>query len=249
MALAREALALHAAAAADPQAPLTRPSAPVLFFGDLAAYLSSPLRIITVGVNPSGEEFPADTPWSRFPGANVEPAAAQSEVERYLRALSNYFSHDPYKRWFDRSYEQVLRGLDASYYPGHASVALHTDVCTPLPTSPTWKPLPREQKRRLLTDGVPLWHRLAAELAPHVILASLSAEHFARIDLPAVSEPVVLYSLEQKLRPYEVIARRVYLGDTEPLLVWAPASTTPFQPINHGHKRRAGEAILAYLHA
>ena len=44
-----------------------KPAVPILFFGDLDAYRASPLRVLTVGLNPSGHEFPADQPFRRFP--------------------------------------------------------------------------------------------------------------------------------------------------------------------------------------
>ena len=37
---------------------LVRPSIPVLFFGDDERYVSSALKVITVGLNPSRLEFP-----------------------------------------------------------------------------------------------------------------------------------------------------------------------------------------------
>ena len=43
------------------------PAAPILFFGDFDAYSLSMLRVLTVGLNPSRLEFPADRPFLRFP--------------------------------------------------------------------------------------------------------------------------------------------------------------------------------------
>lgn len=42
------------------------PAVPILFFGDLKAYRASPLRVLTVGLNPSLHEFPAVEPFRRF---------------------------------------------------------------------------------------------------------------------------------------------------------------------------------------
>ncbi len=60
--------------------------APVLYFGDLAAYRTSPLRVLTVGLNPSDREFPEQAPCNRSPGA----AAGLS----YLSSLDAYFHHE-----------------------------------------------------------------------------------------------------------------------------------------------------------
>lgn len=43
---------------------LVQPSVPILFFGDLQRYLASPVRVVTVGLNPSRLEFPADDTFS-----------------------------------------------------------------------------------------------------------------------------------------------------------------------------------------
>ena len=45
------------------------PSIPILFFGDLDAYFSSKVRVLSVGLNPSLHEFPSDSPFRRFPQA------------------------------------------------------------------------------------------------------------------------------------------------------------------------------------
>ncbi len=56
-----------------------RSAMPILYFGDLEAYVASPVRIVTVGLNPSQAEFPlgsargesgsTEDPWQRFPNA------------------------------------------------------------------------------------------------------------------------------------------------------------------------------------
>lgn len=182
--LALEAWRLQREAqAADPPVRVTPNSAPILYFGDLDAYRASKLRVITVGVNPSGEEFPAHAPWSRFPVAEM---AVTDDVEPflpdYLDALNSYFRLDPYDLWFG-SYEPALNGMGASYYDGAIATAIHTDVCTPVPTSPAWRRLNRAEWRFLAPGGVELWHRLVEELEPHVVLASVGARNFARIAL------------------------------------------------------------------
>lgn len=243
LALARDVLRLHAAKADDLEHRVVRPSAPILYFGDLPAYRASPMRVVTVGVNPSGEEFPASSPWSRLDCSTcVGRDPTDEAVTGYLRALNGYFAGQPYRRWFDRSYEPVLEGLGASYYRGATSTALHTDVCSPLATSPTWGRLPAAVQADLLQDGVPLWHRLINELDPHLIIASISRPHLRRISLESASEPRVVYTVH-RARPYDVVARSVRCGDAVSLLVWAPASTTPFQPISHEHKRAVGRRL------
>ena len=95
----------------------------------------STLRVLTVGLNPSLQEFPADRPFSRFP---LDEGTAGRGRDHYLYALSSYFRTDPYRAWF-RAFEPLLNGAGASYYEGFTSTALHTDICSPVATDPTWK--------------------------------------------------------------------------------------------------------------
>ena len=128
------------------------PSIPILFFGDLQAYFDSAVRVLTVGLNPSRREFPSESDFQRFP---IAEGIAVSEVNPYLDALSTYFRTHPYRNWF-RSFEPMLNGLGASYYEGQDSTALHTDICTPVATDPTWSRLGRAA-RRVLHSGMVCW--------------------------------------------------------------------------------------------
>ncbi len=113
-------------------------SIPIPYFGDLASYLASPLRVLTAALNPSNGEFPDKTP--RFDVGKGIKGPAELEAQ-----LSAYFRCNPYSRWF-RSFEPVLNGLGASYggkmmKGEYASTALHVDMCSPIATSPTWSRL------------------------------------------------------------------------------------------------------------
>lgn len=136
--LAHDAWDQHERAERESVHHLVRPSIPILFFGDSKAFASSPLRTITVGLNPSREEFPRRAPFLRFPAAEGTSVRAP---DRYLASLDAYFRTAPYTGWFNPSFEPLLRGLGASYYDQASSVALHTDLCSPLATDPTWSRL------------------------------------------------------------------------------------------------------------
>lgn len=56
------ALAWHAFDRAAGQPCRVTPAVVILIFGDLYAYRASPLRVVTVGLNPSLHEFPAGQP-------------------------------------------------------------------------------------------------------------------------------------------------------------------------------------------
>src|SRR3990170_1822110 len=59
--------------------------------------------------------------------------------------------------WFG-AFEPLLDGMGASYYPGGHAAALHTDLCSPVATDPTWSRLEPSFQRRFIADGQPLWH-------------------------------------------------------------------------------------------
>lgn len=179
--------------------PVVRPSIPILWFGDLAAYLGSETKIITVGLNPSLHEFPPSDWRMRFPSIPDSARQGACETDLYIEALSNYFktpgeiegtwtSYD----WFD-DYDRVLRGMGASYRDQSRErsrgVALHTDFCSPLATNPTWDKLDKKEyekrykraKKRLLKDGCALWQDLCDVLEPDLILTSMKKSYATRV--------------------------------------------------------------------
>jgi hypothetical protein len=69
--LAARAWALFDHAVENSNGVVVRPSILILYFGDSEAYRRSPLKIVTVGLNPSPREFPSSDPWERFTGGNT----------------------------------------------------------------------------------------------------------------------------------------------------------------------------------
>ena len=193
-----------------PVPPRVDPSIPILFFGDLEAYCKSELRVLTVGLNPSSSEFPKKAPFCRFPLADGITA---TEHDRYLKALSAYFRTNPYTGWFS-AFEPMLCGMGTSYYAGKPSTALHTDICSPVATDPTWSRLKRDYRdiqAHMKSKGVPLWHKLMEALCPNVVVLSVAREHKARIQFKGLSEwkQVHLFSLKKDGTPSK-----------EPIGVW-----------------------------
>jgi hypothetical protein len=139
-------------------------SIPVLYFGNLPGYLLSPLRVITVALNPSDEEFPNGSK-TRFPGV------IQDSVQTHFSALNRYFEHNPLWEWF-RNFDPFLDKLGTGFRSGRSSLAVHTDLCSAVATQPTYSSLPSLQQRRLEELGLPLWAELAELLDPDVIVMS-----------------------------------------------------------------------------
>lgn len=84
----------------------------IKWFGDKNAYMNSPVRIITVGLNPSDKEFREK---------DGEPYSSRLRFPDYIigddvsleNALNNYFEKNPYRKWFNAGFEPLLNGMNA----------------------------------------------------------------------------------------------------------------------------------------
>jgi hypothetical protein len=247
--LAREAWEQHRRADQAALPHLVRPSIPILFFGDSERFASSPRHVITVGLNPSREEFPRAAPFLRFPGS---AALNGDDLFGYLASLNAYFRMAPYTSWFNPSFEPLLRGLGASYYDGASSAVLHTDLCSPLATDPTWSRLGPQEHAALEPAGRGLWHALVEALQPDIVLISVRRRALSKITFPLVEAASVIYTVDgsTRSRPYHVEAFRHELASGKaPLFVFGQASQTPFGSISGVEKQRIGVRIQELLDA
>ena len=223
------------------------PAAPILFFGDLDAYRASPLRVLTVGLNPSLREFPAGKPFQRFPLLNGR--STDREPGRYLEAMSAYFRTDPYRGWFS-AFERVLDGAGTSYYAGKASVALHTDICSPVATDPTWSRLGKADRAGLAAEGGPLWHMLLEALRPHMVALSVARGHLRRIEFAPGDEWRTIHEFERtgdgapRSTPYAVRGRWYEVGGERSLFVFGQSAQTPFGKLSDNQKHELGAISL-----
>ncbi len=159
------------------------PLLPIYWFGNRPAYEASPLRVVTVGLNPSDREFRANDATEvsatfRFPDYD-------GTEKGLVLALNNYFKRNPYNAWFKGSFGAVLQGFEASFYEGAKNTAIHTDICSPWATIPTWSKLPKVAQQELEKEGHGLWKQLILELKPDVILFSSSPNHEQKVDFPS----------------------------------------------------------------
>ncbi len=223
------------------------PAAPILFFGDFDSYRRSPLRVLTVGLNPSRKEFPAHREFVRFP--LVEGSEGRGP-DRYIDALCAYYRTKPYRGWFS-AFETVINGVGASYYSGELSTALHTDICSPVATDPTWSRLGDADQKILEADGCRMWHTLLDGLRPQVVVLSVARLYMSRIDFtPLDGEWEGIHTFDRtaagalRLRPYEVQARWFEVGDEPSLFVCGRAAQKPFGLLDNTQKREAGAIAL-----
>jgi hypothetical protein len=228
-------------------------SLPIPYFGDVAAYAKSPLRVLTAALNPSDKEFPVDNP--RFDIARGLSDANELEAE-----LSAYFKRNPYQRWF-RSFERVLNGLTASYGDKMANseyrnIALHVDMCSPIATSPKWSSLSPDRRTKLTASGREVFERLVDALKPDIVIASLSWDHIKdwQPDFQAGRswKPILTYTTAFDGSPLKtplLVQTSDLKSRSEHTYLFAngSAANTPFGRFHTNRKREVGSALLSQL--
>lgn len=139
----------------------------------------------------------------------------------------------------------LLNGMGSSYYPGQVSTALHTDLCSPVATNPTWSGLRNDVRLRLIASGRPLWHDLVKVLRPHVMLISVAKRHLSQIEFAALEPPWEMHRLDEgRSRPYVVTAWRVQVDDElAPLVVFGQAAQRPFGSVSKHDKQIIGRRV------
>jgi hypothetical protein len=224
------------------------PSIPILFFGDLRRYLASPVRIVTVGLNPSRAEFPCKDRWKRFPKACGFDAMTRDATfyQKYVATLSDYFRTDPYMKWFN-AYEHILKGMDGSYCDGACNTALHTDICSPLATDPTWSRLDPIHRDALESRGTSLWHRLIMYLAPDVLLVSIAKGRRDKITFQPTSEWKIFHTIPRG-NPYHVQTQSICVNEgKDTCVIFGRAANTPFGTVSNVDKGALGARVKEYI--
>lgn len=231
--------------------PIVHPSIPILYFGDKKQYHESALKIITVGLSPSHNEFPVRDRFDRFKNAenlDLTQEWSEEEVDIYLNSLNNYFKHRPYN-WFD-SFEPILNGIHASYYPNtEENRALHTDICSPHATSPTWSKLGESHQDALRFEGERYWHRLVETLKPDIVLVSVARKYLNMIRFRKTRWKVFTSIFTKKdgsprSKPYDIEIAECEVGDNKGFLVFGQAAQLPFGTLSTGYKGVVGERLL-----
>lgn len=245
-ALGARAWDIHRRAEAEALEHLVRPSVPILFFGDSEGYLASRVRVLTVGLNPSLAEFPTADPLSRFEYAGPVDGSPDINLSAYLKSLNEYFRLNPYRKWFDPSFEPMLNGAGASYYQGRDATVLHTDFCTPLATDPTWSRLKPHECEVLREGGSRLWHDLIDALEPDLVLVSIQRALAETIRFPLVEDLGTVFELDgpKRARPYRLEAARRFVGNSKvAVFAFGQAANTPFGSVSANDKLLMGARL------
>lgn len=224
---------------------VVKPSLPILYFGNIDAYRKSKLKVVTVGKNPSDNEFRLNKNDSfsfiRFSEWN-------EKSKNLITALNPYFEDKPLKQWFS-CFEPILNGLSASYYNStYNHTALHTDICSPLATNPTWSKLSKETQSALYEEGFEIWKELIEELQPDIMFVSIPRALFRIVFKSSGNELVVFNNKkngETRKKPY-LVEMFVYELSTEKKVkvVFGQAANKPFDTIFHQQKIKIGELCL-----
>jgi len=234
--------------------PITRPSIPILYFGNKSAYKKSETKIITVGLNPSHREFPIEDRFLRFRKAEKVSKSSNLthlEIKLFLDSLNDYYKDKPYK-WFG-CFEPMLNGLNSSYYNNeYPNRALHTDICSSLATDITWSRLNDIQQKRLGHDGIRIWHKLVEILTPDVILISVAQRHLEKIRFKRTMWQESIHFTQDKNgeprnNPYIVSTSTYTLNGKKGMLVFGKAANIPFGLISNVQKRELGIKLLDLL--
>lgn len=217
---------------------------PIKWFGDREAYYKSPIRIATVGLNPSHIEFKENSESETISSLYRFPDYDEKDPSSLEIALNNYFKRNPYS-WF-YSFEHILNGMNASYWgKGRENTALHTDFCTPWATDPTWNELSQSEKESLMQEGVPEWKALISELNPDVLLFSIPRRYAEKLALSV--EPLCSFDRTKngKLRNRPIVIAKGKYNNA--LAVFGSTWNLPFGALGKSQKEELGREILKTL--
>lgn len=236
-------------AAMEAEGSVVKPSIPVPYFGDVTSYFNSPIRAITVGLNPSDREFlDRGKIVQRFDVSAMTPNTLE-------RTLCNYFRKDPYRSWFN-SFEVILNGMDATYgFPDKTkkNISLHVDAASPIATATKWSKLSREVSDKLVNVGRVIFRRLLVELQPHLVIASVARSHIDALDADFISlEPwseFTRYDHDESGRefksPVVIRAKEIDVGGgARALWVNGAAAQTPYGKLTSLRKAELGVRLL-----
>lgn len=159
---------------------IVKKSIPIVYFGDFEAYRKSKRKIVTIGLNPSNNEFPENE--KRFQFINFSKGDENDNVFSLYNTLNDYFKVNPYS-WFKRG-EYVLNTLGATYYEAplydlgfkNNDTALHLDIYSSIATAPTWNGLGASAKKKI--QNIELFRKLLNYLDPDIILISTNKQVF-----------------------------------------------------------------------
>ena len=231
---------------------ITNPSIPITYFGDYVQYQKSYPKVITVGLNPSHNEFPQNSRFTRFKEAeklNISSTLNENEIVTYLNLLNNYFKDNP-NNWFD-SYNPILDGLNTSFYPNTAgNNTIHTNLCSPFATDITWSKLRNSAQYTFSREGRKFWHRLIEILEPDIILFSIAREYLERVMFRKSGWKIFTSITKKKdgsprSKPYNIEITESMSNSKKMYLVYGQSAYLPFGSLSYNIKLKLGEELMS----
>lgn len=154
---------------------VVKPGFPILWFGDLDAFLAGDEkeRSVSVGVNPSAQELKCDKTghFVRFP--NLVDFDGSIDYDQYREAMNDYFKKKEYK-WFSKG----MGPLYTSYKDGRL---IHIDCCSSIATRPSWSGLCKNVKDYLRDINRPIFEDFLRFLNPTTVYIASNKEEFSYI--------------------------------------------------------------------
>ena len=135
--------------------------------------------------------------------------------------------------------------MGASYYDckGYSCRAIHTDICSPWATDPTWFYLAEDERESMRAKGTPQWINLISELNPHVIIASVAEQHIEKLGIAETKTEFCKFPFKKdgslRNRP-----ETVFLYDFHGIpFVNGRTRNKPFGSLSNDFKRTVGDKI------
>lgn len=228
---------------------IVKNSFPIVWFGNTRRFFHSKVRVVTIGLNPSDDEFPQNNPALRFPEACI--AFEQGKMGRVCDSLNGYFEYnrEPFWNWFI-AYERALGSMPfGATYGGMKkkclwaeNYAVHIDFFSAIATNPTYSRLSKEQQNVL--QNIKLFRKLfdyltdGGEDASHVIaLFSTSKEKICKeFGLNSDNRFYVKFNEKNKL------VVEAYQIDKK-IFIWGKPNIKPFNGVSKDILKEAMQEI------
>ena len=211
---------------------IVKNSIPIIWFGDLERYQASPVKIVTVGLNPSWHEFLNDNsnPLSHERFCKVDLSSfARSGIIALYSTLNAYYDGEnanPYMPYFGQ-YEKLLNGIQASYFGNFCqNTAVHIDAYFAMATLPRWGELDISVQEMFKQRGKKLYGALVDYLDPDIILISVAKGVFFEIYTDVTLEEV---DVDPKTKGVYILrSSRVQNGHKQNIVLGRNYNGTPF---------------------